>query len=114
MLTVKPLAWMCRRSAKDFEDFGRLVANKYLIAHSRNPHYKALLKTLFKAALAPLPVQVLFCIAQRWQDALMCVQDCLSSLPSLWSVHVLIMSDGKGHNFEPAYSSLGLRSIASC
>jgi len=36
------------------------VAGKYLVAHSRSPHYKALLKTLFKAALAPLPVQVLF------------------------------------------------------
>ena len=34
------------------------MAGKYLVAHSRSPHYKALLKTLFKAALAPLPVQV--------------------------------------------------------
>ena len=46
------------RSAKDFEEYGKLVAGKYLVAHSRSPQYKALLKTLFKAALAPLPVQV--------------------------------------------------------
>ena len=48
----------CCRSAKDFEEYGRLVAGKYLVTHSRNPQYKTLLKTLFKAALAPLPVQV--------------------------------------------------------
>ena len=52
------IASICRRSAKDFEEFGRLVAGKYLVAHSRSPQYKVLLKTLFKAALAPLPVQV--------------------------------------------------------
>ena len=46
------------RSLKDFEEYGKLVAGKYLVAHSRSPQYKALLKTLFKAALAPLPVQV--------------------------------------------------------
>ena len=34
------------------------MAGKYLVAHSRSPQYKTLLKTLFKAALAPLPVQV--------------------------------------------------------
>lgn len=46
------------RSAKEFEEYGRMIAAKYLVAHSRTPHYKALLKAVLKAALAPLPVQV--------------------------------------------------------
>ena len=46
------------RSAKEFEEYGRLMAAKYLVSHSRSPHYKALLKAVLKAALAPLPVQV--------------------------------------------------------
>ena len=56
--TFQCAALICCRSAKDFEEFGRLVAGKYLVAHSRSPQYKVLLKTLFKAALAPLPAQV--------------------------------------------------------
>ncbi len=56
--SILHLAACIYRSAKEFEDYGKLVAGKYLVAHSRSPHYKALLKTLFKAALAPLPVQV--------------------------------------------------------
>ena len=58
------------RSAKEFEEYGRLMAAKYLVSYSRSPHYKALLKAVLKAALALLPVQVR-CRSQRvgWYQA---------------------------------------------
>ena len=45
------------KSAKDFEQFGKLVSQKYLSPHVKSSHYKALLKALLKEALASLEVQ---------------------------------------------------------
>ena len=45
------------KSAKEFEQFGRLVAQKYLFPHTKSAHYKALLKVLLKDALVALDVQ---------------------------------------------------------
>lgn len=45
------------KSAKDFEDFAATLVHKYVEAHSRSPHYKTLVKALFKATLKPLDVQ---------------------------------------------------------
>ena len=42
------------KSAKDFEDFAVTLAHKYVLAHSRSPHYKTLVKALFKVgSMAP-------------------------------------------------------------
>ena len=38
------------RSAKDFEDFAANLVHKYVTVHSRSPHYKALVKALFKVS----------------------------------------------------------------
>lgn len=53
----KTLDSLAPKSAKEFEEYGRLLAAKYLLAHSRSPQYKSLLKAVLKAALGPLPVQ---------------------------------------------------------
>ena len=41
------------KSAKDFEDFAVTLAHKYVLGHSRSPHYKALVKALFKVGSMP-------------------------------------------------------------
>ena len=41
------------KSAKDFEDFAATLAHKYVLGHSRSPHYKALVKALFKVGCMP-------------------------------------------------------------
>jgi len=38
------------KSAKDFEDFAANLAHKYVLVHSRSPHYKSLVKGLFKVS----------------------------------------------------------------
>lgn len=45
------------KSAKEFEQFGRLVAQKHLLQHANNAHYKTLLKALLRDALATLEAQ---------------------------------------------------------
>ena len=45
------------KSAKDFEQFGRAVAVKYLLPHLKSSHYKTLLKILLKEGLAASEVQ---------------------------------------------------------
>lgn len=46
------------KSAKDFEELGRLVAAKHLLPHAKGAaHYKGAIKALLKAALAPLSAQ---------------------------------------------------------
>lgn len=40
-------------SAKDFQDFAGALAQKYVLAHSKSPHYKALVKALFKVSRTP-------------------------------------------------------------
>jgi translation initiation factor 3 subunit J len=39
------------KTAKDFEDFARAVAAKYLAPHSKSSHYKTLVKQIIKQAL---------------------------------------------------------------
>ena len=39
------------KSGKDFEDFASALAHKYLLAHGSSPHYKTLVKALFKVGL---------------------------------------------------------------
>ena len=45
------------KSAKDYEQYGRLLAQKYLAPHVKSSHYKSLLKTLLKDAVVSLDVQ---------------------------------------------------------
>jgi len=45
------------KSAKEFEDFGSALVQKYLIPHSKSAHYKTLVKAVAKFALKPLDVQ---------------------------------------------------------
>lgn len=45
------------KSAKDFEEFGKLVAAKHLVAHAKSSHYKAAIKSLLRAALQTLSAQ---------------------------------------------------------
>lgn len=45
------------KSAKDFEELGRLVAAKHLLPHSKAAAYKGAVKSLLKAALGPLSAQ---------------------------------------------------------
>ena len=44
-------------SLKEHEDYARSVVETYLLQHSKNQHYKSLLKALVKAALGPVGVQ---------------------------------------------------------
>ena len=41
------------KSAKDFQDFAGALAHKYVLAHSKSPHYKALVKALLKVSRTP-------------------------------------------------------------
>ncbi|KAK9807367.1 hypothetical protein WJX73_007240 [Symbiochloris irregularis] len=45
------------KSAKDFEQFGKSIVQKYVAAHTNNSNYKSLLKALVKEALASSDVQ---------------------------------------------------------
>ena len=38
------------KSGKDFEDFAANLAHKYVLVHSRSPHYKSLVKGLLKVS----------------------------------------------------------------
>lgn len=40
-------------SAKDFQDFAGALTHKYVLAHSKSPHYKALVKALLKVSRTP-------------------------------------------------------------
>lgn len=44
-------------SLKEHEDYARSVVETYLLQHSKNQHYKSLLKALVKAASGPVGVQ---------------------------------------------------------
>lgn len=44
-------------SAKDFDDFGTALVNKYLAPHAKSTHYKSLVKAVAKAAIKPLDLQ---------------------------------------------------------
>ncbi|KAI3426155.1 hypothetical protein D9Q98_008532 [Chlorella vulgaris] len=54
------------KSAKDFEEFGKLVAGKHLLAHAKSPSYKAAVKALLKVALSA-------CTSQEIKDVETCV-----------------------------------------
>lgn len=45
------------KSAKDFEELGKLVAAKHLLPHAKSSHYKATMKALLKAALGMMAAQ---------------------------------------------------------
>lgn len=42
------------KSLKDHEELARLIAQQYLLPHSKNQHYKTLLKALLKQACPPV------------------------------------------------------------
>jgi len=42
------------KSLKDHEELARLIAQQYLLPHSKNQHYKTLLKALLKQACVPV------------------------------------------------------------
>ena len=45
------------KSLKDHEELARMVAQQYLLPHSKNQHYKTLLKTLLKQTCQPVALQ---------------------------------------------------------
>lgn len=45
------------KSAKDFEEFGRLVAGVHLLPHAKSAHYKAAIKSFLKTALSLMAAQ---------------------------------------------------------
>ncbi|EFN56118.1 hypothetical protein CHLNCDRAFT_144733 [Chlorella variabilis] len=45
------------KSAKDFEEFGKLVAGKHMLPHAKAGHYKAAVKSLLKVALQMMSAQ---------------------------------------------------------
>ena len=45
------------KSLKDHEELARLIAQQYLLPHSKNQHYKTLLKALLKQACVPVGLQ---------------------------------------------------------
>ncbi|KAK9828592.1 hypothetical protein WJX72_000930 [[Myrmecia] bisecta] len=45
------------KSNKDFEDFGKALAQKYLLPHSKSDKYKAMMKALLKYAMPPVGLQ---------------------------------------------------------
>ena len=42
---------------KDHEELARLVAEQYLLPHSKNQHYKTLLKAIVKQCCGPVSLQ---------------------------------------------------------
>jgi len=42
------------KSLKDHEELARLIVQQYLLPHSKNQHYKTLLKALLKQACVPV------------------------------------------------------------
>eukprot|EP00894_Picocystis_sp_ML_P003958 jgi/Pico_ML_1/54475/g4816.t1 len=53
-LAEKDLSGMIPKSQADFEEFGRLVATKYLVDKSKSTHYKNCLKALLRTAVEEL------------------------------------------------------------
>ena len=45
------------KSLKDHEELARMVAQQYLLPHSKNQHYKTLLKALLKQTCQPVSLQ---------------------------------------------------------
>ena len=45
------------KSLKDHEELARLVAQQYLLPHSKNQHYKTLLKAILKQTCSPVGLQ---------------------------------------------------------
>ena len=45
------------KSLKDHEELARMVAHQYLLPHSKNQHYKTLLKALLKQTCVPVGLQ---------------------------------------------------------
>mmetsp|Transcript_32120 Transcript_32120/g.91086 ORF Transcript_32120/g.91086 Transcript_32120/m.91086 type:complete len:223 (+) Transcript_32120:1547-2215(+) len=45
------------KSQKDFEEYGRMIAHKYLLPYADSSHYKTLVKALNKVALVPMTAQ---------------------------------------------------------
>ncbi|KAI7835831.1 hypothetical protein COHA_010276 [Chlorella ohadii] len=62
------------KSAKDFEEFGRLVAGVHMLPHAKSSHYKAAIKSFLKTALSGMAAQevkdVETCIAGIRSDRL--------------------------------------------
>jgi hypothetical protein len=63
---ARELEGFAPKSAKDFEEFGKLVAGKHLLAHAKSPSYKAAVKALLKVALSA-------CTSQEIKDVETCV-----------------------------------------
>ncbi|PRW45133.1 Eukaryotic translation initiation factor 3 subunit J [Chlorella sorokiniana] len=45
------------KSAKDFDEFGRLVGGVHMLPHAKNAHYKAAIKSFLKTALSAMSAQ---------------------------------------------------------
>lgn len=69
------------KSAKDFEDFGKAIANKYFVPYAGSTHYKLLMKQFCRAALQSLSAaetkDIETSIAgAKWQESWAAVERC--------------------------------------
>eukprot|EP00193_Tetraselmis_chui_P012869 CAMPEP_0177770050 /NCGR_PEP_ID=MMETSP0491_2-20121128/10698_1 /TAXON_ID=63592 /ORGANISM="Tetraselmis chuii, Strain PLY429" /LENGTH=222 /DNA_ID=CAMNT_0019287199 /DNA_START=243 /DNA_END=911 /DNA_ORIENTATION=- len=55
--TDRSLDTFIPKSAKEFDEFARMLAHKYLLPHADSSHYKSLLKSLNKVALVSMTAQ---------------------------------------------------------